>query len=105
MNNQTLKLAIGLAISSISVPLLADVTLYDYSQATSAYEDAYLSASANIAKSRNDAQSAFDFKLKGNYDKVISTTLRDTTLKANADGLVSRSGTAGAKSNDSYTVG
>lgn len=105
MKKQSLKLAIGLIISSASLPLLADVTLYDYSEATSAYEDAYLSASSNISKSRNDAQTAYDLKLKGNYDKVISTPSRDTTLKANADGLVSRSGTAGAKSNDSYTVG
>ena len=105
MKKQSLKLAIGLIISSSSLPLLADVTLYDYTEATSAYEDAYLSGSANIARSRNDAQTAFDFKLKGDYEKVISTPLRDTTLKANADGLVSRSATAGAESTDNYTVG
>lgn len=105
MKQQSLKLAIGLIISSVSIPAIADVTLYDYTEATSAYEDAYLSASANLAKNRNDAQAAYDLNLKADYEKVISTPKRDTTFKFNVDGLVNRSGVKDAKSEDSYTAG
>lgn len=105
MNSTYLKLAIGLAITSYSLPALADVTLYDYTEATSAYEDAYLSGNANITKSRSDAQTAYDLKLGINYDKVLSTPKRDTTFKVDGNGLVSRSGTAGATSTDVYSAG
>ena len=104
MKQHSLKLAIALGLSAVTLPALAEVTLYDYTEATSAYEDAYLSASANLSKSRNDAQAAYDLKLNGNYEKVISTPKRDTTFKVDADGLVTRSGTKGAKSDDSYTA-
>lgn len=105
MKQKSLKLAIMLAVSSTCLPALADVTLYDYTEATSAYEDAYLSANANISRSRNDSQTAYDMKLDVNLDKVLSSPNRDTTFKLDANGLVSRAGTAGAKSTDSYTVG
>lgn len=105
MKQKSLKLAIALILSTSSLPLLADVTLYDYTEASSAFEDAYVSGSANLSKSRNDVQTAYDIKLDVDYDKVISTPKRDTTLKFDANGFVSRSGTAGANSTDSYTAG
>ncbi len=94
-----------LATSVVALPALADVTLYDYTEATSAYEDAYLSGSANISRNRSDAQTAYDMKLDLRLDKVLSSPNRDTTFKVDGSGLVSRSGTSGAKSTDSYTVG
>jgi len=105
MKQQSLKLAIGLVLSGAVIPAVAEVTLYDYTEATSAYEDAYLSASANISKSRGDAQTGYDLNLKGDYEKVISTPRRDKTVKLNADGQVSRASTAGATSTDVYTAG
>lgn len=105
MKQQSLKLAIALAISAASVPALADVTLYDYTEATSAYTDAYLSGSANLSRSRNDAQAAYDMKLDANLDKVLSSPDRDTTFKLDGSGLISRAGTADADSTDTYTVG
>ena len=105
MKQQSLKLAIGLIFSGAVIPAMADVSLYDYTEATSAYEDAYLSASANVSKNRGDAQSGYDLKLKGDYEKVISTPKRDKTFKLNADGHVNRASTAGAKSTDAYTAG
>ena len=105
MKTQSIKAAIAVAIATASLPALAEVTLYDYTEATSAYEDAYLSGSANIGKSRGDKQTAYDLKLDADYKKVFSSPSSDTTLEFNGNGLVTRAGTAGAKSSDSYTAG
>jgi len=104
MKQKTLKVAISLAISTIAIPAMADVTLYDYTEATSAYEDAYLSANANVARTRKDGQASYNLNVNSKYNKVISTPRRDTTFKLNADGNVSRSGKKGADSEHSYTV-
>jgi len=104
MKQNTLKLAVFAAMSAITIPAVADVTLYDYTEATSAFEDAYLSASANLARTRKDAQASYNLDLNGNYNKVISTPKRDTTFKLKADGRVSRSGKKDAKSEDAYTI-
>ena len=104
MKQKTLKLAIFAAMSAVAIPASADVTLYDYTEATSAFEDAYLSASANIARTRKDSQASYNVNLNGNYNKVISTPKRDTTFKLKADGRVSRSGVKDAKSEDAYTI-
>ncbi len=105
MKKQSLKMAIGLILSGAVIPAMADVSLYDYTEATSAYEDAYLSANANLSKNRGDAQTGYDLKLKGDYEKVISTPKQDKTFKFNADGYVNRASTVGAKSTDVYTAG
>ena len=105
MKQKSLKLAVLVAMSAIAIPATADVTLYDYTEATSAFEDAYLSANANIAKTRKDDQASYNLNLNGNYNKVISTPKRDTTFKLKADGQVSRSGEKGADSKDAYTIG
>lgn len=105
MKKQTLKTAIALTLATASLPVLAEVTLYDYTEANSAYEDAYLSGSANLSKSRTDKQAAYDLKLDADYEKVFSTPKRDTTLEFTGNGLVTRAGTEGAESADSYTAG
>jgi len=104
MKQKTLKVAISLAISTIAIPAMADVTLYDYTEATSAFEDAYLSANANIARTRNDDQASYNLNVNSKYNKVISTPKRDTSFKLNADGNVSRSGKKGDKREDTYTI-
>lgn len=105
MKQTPLKLAVMLAMSAVAIPATADVTLYDYTEATSAFEDAYLSANANIAKGRKDDQASYNLNLNGNYNKVLSTPKRDTTFKLKADGQVSRSSEKDAGSENSYTVG
>jgi len=97
MKQKTLKVAISLAISAIAIPAMADVTLYDYTEATSAFEDAYLSANANVARTRSDNQASYNLNVNSKYNKVISTPKRDTTFKLNAEGGVSRSGTKSTK--------
>ncbi len=104
MKQKSLKLAVLVAMSAIAIPATADVTLYDYTEATSAFEDAYLSASANLARTRNDAQASYNLDVNGKYNKVISTPKRDTSFRLNADGQVTRSGKKDAKKEDAYSI-
>ncbi|WP_418318112.1 DUF481 domain-containing protein [Piscinibacter sakaiensis] len=81
------------------------VSVTDYKNATSAYEEAYVNGQLNMSKNRGDAQSAYDLNLGLQYDRVFSSPDRDLRIQALADGTVSRASTAGARSNDSYTYG
>lgn len=82
----------------------AEVTLYDYKEGTSAYEDAYVAGSMDFHKNRGDAQNAYSLNLKADYDRTISTPDRDITFGGSLDGGVKRDGTKGAESVDNYVV-
>ncbi|MGV6808575.1 MAG: DUF481 domain-containing protein [bacterium] len=82
-----------------------NITLYDYKEASSAYEEAYIGGNLNITKNREDKQTAYDLNLNIDYDKVFSSPDRDTTLRVYADGNVKRDGTEDAESVDNYTAG
>ena len=103
MKKQILPVVIASLIASNLA--YAEVTLFDYEEASSAYEEAYVNGGLFLGKGRGDGQSAYNLNLNANYDKTISTPDRDLTIKADADGQVSRAGTAGADSMDSYTAG
>lgn len=83
----------------------AQVTLFDYQEASSAYEDAYVSGDLNITKNRGDAQEAFNLNLGVDFDRTLSSPDRDLNVKSDINGSVSRAGTAGADSDSSYTAG
>lgn len=105
MNNISLKVAISVALAgSLSSFASADISLYDYDEATSSYEDAYFTLDFNVGKNREDEQSSYNLDLGVDYDRVLSSPDRDLTLKLNTDGNISRAGTEGAKSTDSYNV-
>lgn len=79
------------------------VNLYDYSEASSAYEDAYINGSLNV----NDAKGAnttYDAKLGVDYDKVITSPDTNTKYKAALSGTASddglEKGTKDANGND-----
>lgn len=80
----------------------AEVTLYDYKEGTSAYEDAYVAGALDFSKKRGDAQNAYSLNLDASYDRTISTPDRDVNFGGSATGSVSRAGTAGAESVDNY---
>ncbi|TXH69288.1 MAG: DUF481 domain-containing protein [Thiothrix sp.] len=82
----------------------AEVTLYDYKEGTSAYEDAYVAGSLDLHKKRTDGQSAYSLILDSSYDRTISTPDRDLTYGASLLGNVSRKGDKGADSVDAYTA-
>ena len=83
----------------------AEVTLFDYKEASSAYEEAYVNGSMFLGKNRGDDQAQYNFNINVDYDKTLSTVDRDLNMKADMDGQVSRSGMANANSEDSYTAG
>lgn len=82
----------------------AEVTLYDYKEGTSAYEDAYVAGSLDFHKNRGDAQNAYSLNLNTTYDRTISTPDRDISYGAALYGIVKRDGTAGADSSNTYTT-
>lgn len=101
------KRILAVLIGSVTMTSLAqaEVTLFDYQEANSSYEEAYLNGSFFIGKGRGDDQSAYNFNVNANYDKTQSTADRDLNLKADVDASISRDGSAGADSSDSYTAG
>ncbi|PID46209.1 MAG: hypothetical protein CSB47_05675 [Proteobacteria bacterium] len=83
---------------------VADVTLYDYTEATSAYEDAYIDGSFSTTNGNGHDQAAYNAALSLEYDRVFSSAHRNLSVNANAKGSVSRSSTAGADSQDNYSA-
>jgi putative salt-induced outer membrane protein YdiY len=55
------------------------VSLYDYSEATSAYEDAYVNGQFNL-QSGNQAQSSYNLDLSVDYEKVFSSADHNTKI-------------------------
>ncbi|WP_298610681.1 DUF481 domain-containing protein [uncultured Thiothrix sp.] len=82
----------------------AEVTLYDYKEGTSAYEDAYVTGALDFHKNRDDDQNAYSLNLKAEYDRTISTPDRDVNFGGAVTGGVSRDGKKGSESVDSYTA-
>lgn len=78
-----LTLTIGaLACGCSLVPYSAvaeNVSLYDYKEATSAYEDAYLNGQFDY-QSGNQEQSSYNLDLGLDYEKVFSSAARNTKI-------------------------
>lgn len=105
MKNISLKLAVAAVMAGgITSFASADISLYDYDEASSSYEDAYFTLDMNVGKNREDVQSSYNLDLGVDYDRVLSSPDRDLTLKLNTDGNISRAGTEGANSTDSYNI-
>ncbi len=109
MKKQILAVIItGIASSAQASDLgmsISPVTLFDYQEASSAYEEAYINGSAFFGKNRGDDQAQYTFNVNANFDRTLSTPDRDLNIKADADGQVNRAGTADANSESSYTAG
>lgn len=82
----------------------AEVTLYDYKEGTSAYEDAYVAGALDFHKNRGDDQNAYSLNLDANYDRTISTPDRDLSYGGSLVGTVSRGGAKDDQSMESYTA-
>lgn len=91
---------------------MAEVTLYDYNEATSAYTDAYVNGQFNFSDGNVldangtpiDGQPAYDANLTLDYDNVKSTPNRNLSTKFNANGSIRRSSTQGAGSVSNYLL-
>ena len=80
----------------------ASVSVTDYQEATSAYDELYLRGTLNAGRSRTDDQNAYDLNLGINYDQVFASPDRDFRLRADGDTSVSRGGTAGDELDSRY---
>ena len=103
--NTTNKLAaaISVALLSASGTSIAQVTLYDYTEATSSYEDAYINGSFS-ATDGNQGQSGYNADLSLDFDRVFSSPNRNIGTSLQAEGSVGRGTTDGEGSTSSYIV-
>lgn len=67
----------------------APVTMYDFDEATSAYEDAYLDAQFNL-RSGNQDQTSYDGYLNLDYEQVFDSPDRNTKIDFTGTGTRSR---------------
>ncbi|WP_372742432.1 DUF481 domain-containing protein [Neptunomonas sp.] len=100
-NKLALVIATVVAGSSASMAMAENVTLFDYEEASSAYEDAYINANFD-AKSGNQDQSSYDLDLSLDFEKVLSTPDRNTTFSFEGDTTKSRGGNDADKSVSNY---
>ena len=104
MNVKTkLATAVSAAIMAAAGSANAEVTLYDYTEATSSYEDSYINGSFS-ADGGNQGQSSYDADLSVSYDRVFSSPSRNIGVSADAAGSVGRGSTKGAGSVSTYSA-
>jgi len=102
-SNTKLATAISAALFSVSSMSFAEVTLYDYTEATSSYEDAYITGQFS-ATDGNQGQSGYNADLSLDLDRVYSSPNRNISTKLQAEGSVNRGTTKGVGSTSNYIV-
>ena len=103
--NNKIAAAVSTALLTLAGSASAEVTLYDYTEATSAYEDAYLSGNLNIQDGNGFDQSSYSANLQADYERVLSSASRDVEVGAYATGAITRGSTDGDNSESSYSAG
>lgn len=88
--------AVAAALACSQLAAAQGISVTDYEEATSEYQDAYVSGTFNAGKTREDAQSTYNLNLGLDYEQVFSSANRDLQLRFNGTGAVGRDGTAGA---------
>ena len=95
-------MAVSAATMAMAGSAAADVTLYDYQEANSSYEDAYVNGQFSATDGNGHSQSAYNANIALDYDRVMSSAQRNIGLKANVDGSLSRGSGAGADTESNY---
>ena len=103
--NNKLATAVSIALLSVAGSATAEVTLYDYTEATSAYEDAYLTGSFSANDGNGFDQSSYSATLGFDAERVFSSASRNTTIEADAAGSISRGSADGANSVSDFNAG
>lgn len=98
-----LAAAMSVALLTVATTATAEVTLYDYTEASSSYTDATLNGSFN-ATGGNQDQVGYNASLDLDYNRVVSTPNRDLEVGFDAGGSVSRADSAGASSSSNYSA-
>jgi hypothetical protein len=110
-NKLVYAVALGLTTTATSAALADNISLYDYDETTSSYEDAYINGNLSINQRREHDKTEHDLHLELDYDKVASTPDRDITLRANISGNDSKkyvtdevTGVTTFQDSDNYTA-
>ncbi len=82
---------LGMILTAAQMSKAQGVSVTQYDEATSAYEEAYVNGTLNAGKSRTDGQTGYDLDLGAQYDQVFSSPDRDLRLQADGNLSVSRS--------------
>lgn len=102
MKMPMLAFAVTSVLLGATAPVMAeDVTLFDYEQPTSAYEDAYLSGRLNV-NSGNQDQTSHDLNLDMNYERVFSSPDRDIKINGDLQGSSKRGPNTDDATQDNY---
>ncbi|HHL19519.1 MAG TPA: DUF481 domain-containing protein [Thiothrix sp.] len=96
-----LSFAIIMAFVGSTPSVFAEPLITDYQEATSAYEDAYVTGSFNL-NDGNQEQASFDLDLEINYEKVISSPNRNIKFDAAGTGSRTRGPNDGDETQSSY---
>jgi len=100
-----LALSVSIAVATLAATsAVAEVTLYDYTEATSDYTDAYVNGQFNATDGNGHDQAAYNANLNLRYEKVSSTPDRNIGTRLDANGSISRASTVGAGSVSNYTL-
>lgn len=81
-------------IGAVATPAFAVPTLFEYKEATSSYEDAYVTGNFNVGSGNQD-QSNYNLDLSLDYEKVFSSPDRNTKLDFTGSGSRSRGSNEG----------
>ena len=101
MKKQSILTASTLLLVTSASAAFAVPAITDYQQATSAYEDAYISGNFN-ANSGNQDQSSYNLDLDLDYEKVFSSPNRNTKIDFNGTGSASKGSNNGDESTNTY---
>ncbi|PID33832.1 MAG: hypothetical protein CR955_00845 [Thiotrichales bacterium] len=93
--------SIALALVGAVTTAQAEPLITDYKEATSAYEDAYLSGSFNL-NSGNQDQTSYNLDLQTDYEKVFSSPDRNTKIDFLGTGSIRKGGNSGDEKEDTY---
>ncbi|PSU33761.1 DUF481 domain-containing protein [Photobacterium phosphoreum] len=91
--------AVGLLLSSVTHA--EEITMFDYEEATSAYQDAYLNAQFDL-QSGNQDQTSYSTDVSANYDQVFSSPDRNTRVNFIGDTSMSRGSSDGDSTKKNY---
>ncbi len=100
MKHSILSSSIALVVST-GATFASAVTLYDYKEATSAYEDAYINGQFNVQDGNQD-QSSYNLELSADYERVFSSPDQNTKIDFSGDTSRNRGPNKGDKSEKSY---
>lgn len=95
--------ALSVALLTVASTAAAEVTLYDFTEATSSYVESILGGSFN-ATGGNQDQAGYNASIDLSYDRILSSPKRDLEIGSAAYGTISRGDSDGASSSSTYGV-